>query len=128
MSLPDRYDFATTEPEIYRAWIEAGVFEARSGRSERVGGLAANGVHAVAGAVACRARSVRPTVRARPGLPRPSGDSLVPALPYVAQRRGGGVPGGDRRAVSHRLSGRGPTGTRARRRHDAARDDARRRG
>ena len=38
MSLPDRYDFSTTEPEIYRAWIEAGVFEARSGRSERVGG------------------------------------------------------------------------------------------
>ena len=38
MSLPDRYDFATTEPEIYRAWIEAGVFEARSERSERVGG------------------------------------------------------------------------------------------
>jgi len=38
MSLPDRYDFGTIEPEIYRAWIEAGVFEARSGRSERVGG------------------------------------------------------------------------------------------
>jgi valyl-tRNA synthetase len=38
MSLPDRYDFSTTEPEIYRAWIEAGVFEARSERSERVGG------------------------------------------------------------------------------------------
>src|SRR6478672_8549612 len=38
MSLPDRYDFATTEPEIYRAWIEAGVFEARYERSERVGG------------------------------------------------------------------------------------------
>src|SRR5689334_10809949 len=38
MSLPDRYDFSTTEPEIYRAWIEAGVFEARAGRSERVGG------------------------------------------------------------------------------------------
>jgi len=38
MSLPDRYDFSTTEPEIYRAWIEAGVFEAQSGRSERVGG------------------------------------------------------------------------------------------
>src|SRR6185503_9602209 len=38
MSLHDRYDFGTTEPEIYRAWIEAGVFEARSGRSERVGG------------------------------------------------------------------------------------------
>lgn len=37
-SLPDRFDFATAEPEIYRAWIEAGCFSADANRSTRVGG------------------------------------------------------------------------------------------
>src|SRR3954467_11032226 len=37
-SLPDRYDFASSEPEIYRAWIEAGCFNARPEDSARVGG------------------------------------------------------------------------------------------
>src|SRR6187401_1622187 len=37
-SLPDRYDFASSEPEIYRAWIEAGCFNARAEDSSRVGG------------------------------------------------------------------------------------------
>src|SRR5436190_5971067 len=37
-TLPDRYDFATSEPEIYRAWIEAGCFDADANRSTRVGG------------------------------------------------------------------------------------------
>jgi len=38
MSLPDRYDFATAEPEIYRAWLEAGCFNAAADQSSRVGG------------------------------------------------------------------------------------------
>ena len=38
MSLPDRYDFATAEPEIYRAWLEAGCFSADPDQSSRVGG------------------------------------------------------------------------------------------
>ncbi|HEU4787276.1 MAG TPA: valine--tRNA ligase [Gemmatimonadaceae bacterium] len=37
-TLPDRYDFATTEPEIYRAWLEAGCFDARVADSSRTGG------------------------------------------------------------------------------------------
>jgi len=37
-SLPDRYDFASAEPEIYKAWIEAGCFNARATDSARVGG------------------------------------------------------------------------------------------
>ncbi|HEY4218223.1 MAG TPA: valine--tRNA ligase [Gemmatimonadaceae bacterium] len=36
-SLPDRYDFAT-EPETYKAWVEAGAFTAHPERSSRVGG------------------------------------------------------------------------------------------
>ena len=36
--LPDRYDFATSEPEIYRAWTEAGCFDADANQSVRVGG------------------------------------------------------------------------------------------
>src|SRR5512133_452821 len=36
--LPDRYDFASSEPEIYRAWIEAGCFNAHANDSARVGG------------------------------------------------------------------------------------------
>jgi valyl-tRNA synthetase len=37
-TLPDRYDFASTEPEIYRQWLEAGCFTARGEQSARVGG------------------------------------------------------------------------------------------
>jgi len=37
-ALPDRYDFAASEPEIYRAWIEAGCFDADAAHSARVGG------------------------------------------------------------------------------------------
>src|SRR3569833_3534929 len=37
-SLPDRYDFAAAEPEIYKAWIEAGCFSAHAKDSSRVGG------------------------------------------------------------------------------------------
>src|SRR5512143_1659411 len=37
-ALPDRYDFASSEPEIYRAWTEAGCFDADAKRSARVGG------------------------------------------------------------------------------------------
>jgi valyl-tRNA synthetase len=37
-SLPDRYDFAAAEPEIYKAWIEAGCFNAHAKDSSRVGG------------------------------------------------------------------------------------------
>ena len=36
--LPDRYDFATTEPEIYKAWLDAGCFHADATASVRVGG------------------------------------------------------------------------------------------
>jgi valyl-tRNA synthetase len=36
--LPDRFDFASTEPEIYRAWMAAGCFDAHAARSTRVGG------------------------------------------------------------------------------------------
>ena len=36
--LPDRYDFASSEPEIYRAWIEAGCFDAHAKDSARLGG------------------------------------------------------------------------------------------
>ncbi|MDB4875756.1 MAG: Valyl-tRNA synthetase [Gemmatimonadetes bacterium] len=36
--LPDRYDFAATEPEIYRAWLDAGCFDAHAEHSSRVGG------------------------------------------------------------------------------------------
>ena len=36
--LPDRFDFASTEPEIYRAWLDAGAFHAKSADSSRVGG------------------------------------------------------------------------------------------
>src|SRR3569833_1457267 len=36
-SLPDRYDFAS-EPETYKAWVEAGAFTAHPERSSRVGG------------------------------------------------------------------------------------------
>src|SRR5712691_7987028 len=38
MTLPDRFDFASTETEIYRRWIEAGCFTAHADRSVRVGG------------------------------------------------------------------------------------------
>ena len=37
-SLPDRYDFATTDPAIYQAWIDAGCFDAKAGDSARMGG------------------------------------------------------------------------------------------
>jgi valyl-tRNA synthetase len=36
--LPDRFDFAATEPEIYRAWIEAGCFDGHTESSVHVGG------------------------------------------------------------------------------------------
>ena len=36
--IPDRYDFAATEPEVYRRWIEAGCFSAHADDAERVGG------------------------------------------------------------------------------------------
>jgi valyl-tRNA synthetase len=36
--LPDRYDFASTEPEIYQAWLDAGCFHADDNASSRVGG------------------------------------------------------------------------------------------
>ncbi len=38
MPLPDRYDFATAEPEIYRAWLEARCFDAAASQSSRIGG------------------------------------------------------------------------------------------
>src|SRR5437764_1519104 len=37
-SLPDRFDFAATEPEIYQAWLNAGCFHAHADDSNRVGG------------------------------------------------------------------------------------------
>ena len=36
--LPQRYDFAATDPELYRNWEEAGVFSASAARSTRTGG------------------------------------------------------------------------------------------
>ncbi|HEX7020881.1 MAG TPA: valine--tRNA ligase [Gemmatimonadaceae bacterium] len=36
--IPDRYDFAASEAEIYRKWIEAGCFVAHADHSARVGG------------------------------------------------------------------------------------------
>jgi len=36
--LPDRFDFAGTEREIYRAWMDAGCFSAHRNHSARVGG------------------------------------------------------------------------------------------
>ncbi len=38
MPVPDRYDFATADPEIYREWLAAGCFDARAGDSDRLGG------------------------------------------------------------------------------------------
>ncbi len=38
MTLSDRYDPATTEPEIYARWVEAGCFHADAAASDRVGG------------------------------------------------------------------------------------------
>src|SRR2546429_6719243 len=38
MTLPDRFDFASIEPEIYRQWIDAGCFTAHADHSARVGG------------------------------------------------------------------------------------------
>ncbi len=39
MTLPDRYDFASTESEIYRAWVGAGCFDACASESTRAGGM-----------------------------------------------------------------------------------------
>src|SRR5579872_3174456 len=36
--LPDRFDFASIEPDIYRQWMEAGCFTGHRERSARVGG------------------------------------------------------------------------------------------
>ena len=36
--LPDRFDFAATEPEIYKAWMDAGAFRVEAKHSARVGG------------------------------------------------------------------------------------------
>src|SRR5215831_2848291 len=36
--LPDRFDFAATERETYRAWLEAGCFNGHRNHSSRVGG------------------------------------------------------------------------------------------
>ncbi len=93
----------------------------------RVGRLDAHGVHAVAGTVTRRARGVRASLRARADLPRLSRDPLVPALPHVVERRGGGVPRRAGHALSHRVSGGRPTRSLAHDRHNASRDDARRR-
>ena len=38
MSLPDRFDFAATESEIYQQWLDAGVFHANAADSTRFGG------------------------------------------------------------------------------------------
>src|ERR1043166_859939 len=38
MPLPDRFDFASIEPDIYRQWIDAGCFTAHADHSARVGG------------------------------------------------------------------------------------------
>jgi len=38
MALPDRFDFAATEPAIYQRWLEAGCFGADTDASARVGG------------------------------------------------------------------------------------------
>src|ERR1051325_7920833 len=38
MSIPDRFDFAAIEPQIYDQWLEAGCFTPRVERSTRVGG------------------------------------------------------------------------------------------
>ena len=37
-ALPDRFDFASSEPEIYRAWLESGCFTAHAEHSTRSGG------------------------------------------------------------------------------------------
>ena len=37
-ALPDRFDFASTEAEVYRAWVDSGCFDAHAGDSARVGG------------------------------------------------------------------------------------------
>src|SRR5262245_43757010 len=36
--LPDRFDFAATEREIYNAWLSAGCFNGHRNHSSRVGG------------------------------------------------------------------------------------------
>src|SRR4051812_15479228 len=38
MTIPDRFDFAATEPEIYKQWLDAGCFAAHAEDSTRVGG------------------------------------------------------------------------------------------
>ena len=47
------------------------------------------------------ARSVRPPLRGRPDLSRPSRHPLVPPMPHVAQRRRGRAPEETGRALSH---------------------------
>ena len=38
-TLPDRFDFAAAEPEIYRGWLAAGCFAANAADSRRTGGM-----------------------------------------------------------------------------------------
>ena len=38
MALPDRYDFAASDPATYAAWLEAGCFDAPANDSTRLGG------------------------------------------------------------------------------------------
>ena len=90
--------------------------------------LDAYGVHALAGAVARRARGVRAPLGARPHLQGAPRDPLVPAVHDVALRRGGRVPRRAGAALPHQLpaarrSDEAPNGC-----HHAPRDDARRRG
>ena len=105
-----------------------GAILAAAARHRRVGRLVAHGVHAVARAVARGARGVRAAVRTRADLSRPPRDSLVPALPHVVERRRSRVQRRDGQALSHRVSGGRASGACAGDRHDAPRDDARRRG
>ena len=96
----------------------------------QLGRLVPHLLHAGRGALARRARGVRPAVRARARLPGPLHHQLVPALPHRALQRRGGEGGGRGQALAPALPAR--RRRRARHRgHHPARDHAgrhRRRG
>ena len=99
-------------------------------RSARRADWYAHGVHALARAVARRARSVRAPVRARPDLSRPSRHPLVSALPHVAQSDEEAESTRRRASCTTSLSAESdePDAVAIVGRDDASGDDARRRG
>ena len=72
-----------------------------------------------------RHRGVQPPVRKGPHLPRQPHDQLVPLLPHLHLRRGGGIRGAERQLLAPALPGQGDRRD-ARAGDDPSGDDARR--